>query len=66
MPEQKDYLGDGVYVAIEHGELLLTTEDGIRVTNRIVLEGPVYAALVAYVHRIRVEQEARSQEARDA
>jgi len=38
---RKMYLGDGVYVSegAYHGELVLTTENGIATTNRIVL-GP--------------------------
>lgn len=46
----KVYLGDAVYVARDrHGGLVLTTEDGIRATNTIVLEPEVYAALCEYV-----------------
>jgi hypothetical protein len=32
------YLGDGVYVAIDSGDVVLTTSDGRSVTNLIVLE----------------------------
>lgn len=47
---EKEYLGDGVYVAPDgFGGLLLTTEDGIRATNTIVLEPEVYNALLRYV-----------------
>lgn len=48
---EKEYLGDGVYVAIERGMLKLTTEDGIKVINEIFLEVPVYQALVRYFER---------------
>lgn len=42
----KRYIGDGVYADIDDlGRLVLTTEDGISVTNRIVLEPEVWAAL---------------------
>lgn len=46
----KHYLGDGVYVGVDDqtGDLVLTTEDGIRVTNRVVLEAQVYYALERY------------------
>ena len=48
----KTYLGDAVYAEIDvWGRLVLTTEDGIRATNRIVLEGQVWRALVAYMER---------------
>jgi hypothetical protein len=49
----KVYLGDGVYLALDGPDLVLTTEDGIRVTNRIVLEPEVYQALLYYVDRIQ-------------
>jgi hypothetical protein len=42
----KTYLGDGVYAEIGHGELILTTENGISVTNRIVLEPEVVVNLL--------------------
>jgi hypothetical protein len=45
----KSYLGDGVYAEIERGEIVLTTEDGINTTNRIVLEPEVLAALLRYL-----------------
>lgn len=48
----KAYLGDGVYVGHDGFGLVLTTEDGIRETNRIVLEPEVYSALVAYVEAL--------------
>lgn len=46
----KRYIGDAVYAEIdEHGRLVLTTEDGIRATNTIVLEPEVWSALAVYV-----------------
>jgi hypothetical protein len=40
IPIHKVYLGDGVYVDLDSGtgDIVLTTSDGIRDTNRIVLE----------------------------
>lgn len=53
-----DYLGDGVYADVsEYGELLLTTEDGVHVSNRIVLEVPVVRALLRYIERHDCAQE---------
>lgn len=53
----KDYLGDGVYAEITgYGDLVLTTSDGERNTNRIVLEPEVLAALLRYVERVRAER----------
>jgi len=44
------YLGDGAYVGMSQwGDVDLWTTDGIRVTNRIVLEGPVLHALVDWI-----------------
>jgi hypothetical protein len=40
------YLGDGVFVALEGTDLVLTTSTGAAVTNRIVLEPEVLANLV--------------------
>ena len=46
---EKRYIGDGVYVEFDGYGLVLTTEDGIGVTNRIVLEQEVYQSMVQYV-----------------
>ena len=55
---RKQYIGDGVYVDFDGHALVLTTENGIAVTNRIVLEPEVYELLKRYVSRLRAEQEA--------
>ena len=48
------YLGDGVYADIDpYGSLILTTEDGIEATNRIVLDPSVVGALVTYLERLK-------------
>jgi uncharacterized protein YuzE len=48
--KNKEYLGDGVYVEIdEHGDIVLTTENGIEVTNRIYLSKETYASLAEYL-----------------
>lgn len=53
---QKEYIGDGVYAEVdEFGNVVLTTEDGISIHNRIVLEGPVLAALFAWLKRTAPE-----------
>jgi len=49
----KSYLGDGAYVDFDGWAIVLTTEDGISVTNRVVLEPEVFRALEAYVARMR-------------
>ena len=46
----KCFLGDGVFAAWgDAGNLILTTENGISVQNRIVLEPEVLLALAAYL-----------------
>lgn len=49
----KQYLGDGVYVEYDGYGLVLTTENGIEATNRIVLEPEVCSSLVRYVNLIK-------------
>ncbi len=49
----KTYIGDGCYVDFDGFALVLTTENGISTTNRIILEPEVYAAFVAFVDRLR-------------
>ena len=49
-PQQKVYLGDGVFMAIQPGELVLTTENGLETTNRIVFDGVVFAM---FLERLR-------------
>lgn len=53
-PANKEYLGDGAYVWLDdYGALVLTTEDGLTVTNTIILEPAVYTALLEYIQRPR-------------
>lgn len=71
----KTYLGDGAYAELQPGELILTTEDGITVQNRIVLDSGVLAALLDFLFRdartfmdqqCRMRIESRAQGQRDA
>ena len=48
----KVYLGDGVYVNRDGFGMVLTTENGIRVTNKIVLEPQVFGALMEWVNQL--------------
>ncbi len=51
----KEYIGDAVYACIsEFREIILTTEDGIRATNTIILDPTVRDALSDYLERHRV------------
>lgn len=47
------YLGDSVYVEIEHGRLKLTTDNGVGASNTIYLEPEVFDALALYMQQVR-------------
>ena len=44
----KAYLGDSVYVEFDGYDFVLTTENGLGASNRIVLEPVVYRNLVQF------------------
>lgn len=48
----KEYIGDGVYVTKEYGQIVLTTENGVEIINKIVLESDVFERLVAWTERL--------------
>lgn len=48
---EKQYLGDGVYVREEGGDVVLTTENGISETNTIILEPSVLQSLDEWLRR---------------
>jgi len=45
----KYYLGDAVYAELQNSNLVLTTENGIHVTNIIILEPEIVEALFNYL-----------------
>ncbi len=49
----KRYIGDGVYIYHDGFSVVITTEDGIRATNRIVLEPEGVVALEGYLGDVR-------------
>lgn len=50
----KTYIGDSVYVEIDsYEEVVLTTENGITISNRIVLEKRVWQDLVKFVNSVK-------------
>ena len=52
---RKEYIGDAVYADIDNwNALILTTEDGIRATNTIVLEPDILEQLLSYIKRHNV------------
>lgn len=58
----KTYIGDGVYADVVPHEVVLTTENGVSVTNRIVLGPREIVTLVELLERLvntGAEQEER-------
>lgn len=49
----KEYIGDGIYAEVQDDVLVLTTENGIEVTNTIVVDISNYDALLNYMKRYR-------------
>lgn len=45
----KRYIGDGVYAEFDGYSIVLTTENGVSVSNRIVLEPEVMHAFRAFL-----------------
>lgn len=49
----KAYLGDAVYAEFDGYHVILTTEDGIRSTNTILLEPEVVDGLMRFIKRLQ-------------
>jgi hypothetical protein len=49
----KWYLGDAVYAGFDGEYLILTTEDGIKATNTVMLEPCVLAELQRYIEYLK-------------
>jgi hypothetical protein len=60
MSAYKEYIGDAVYADYDGYSIVLTTEDGISASNRIVLEPQVFRDLVRYAETLseRLKREA--------
>ena len=56
---EKTYLGDAVYAAFDGYHVVLTTENGISISNTIFLEPAVMDALDTYNKRLRDEAESK-------
>lgn len=52
--DRKQYLGDGAYVSFDGYAVVLTTEDGINTTNRVVLEPEILKHFEDWVERLRL------------
>ena len=59
--ERKQYLGDGAYVSFDGYAVVLTTEDGVSVTNRVVLEPQILSHFEEWVERLRLSVETPEQ-----
>ena len=53
MENYRKYLGDGAYVEFDGYHIVLTTNNGIAVTNEICLEPEVFQALIKYEKMLR-------------
>lgn len=53
--ERKQYLGDGAYVSFDGYAVVLTTEDGLNTTNRVVLEPEILKHFEEWVERLRCD-----------
>jgi hypothetical protein len=53
---RKSYLGDGAYVddGSFEGEIVLTTEDGVSVQNRVVLGPRELDALISWLKTLKI------------
>lgn len=65
MMVEKRYLGDGVYVEWNDSFYVLTTENGLYIENRILLEHEVVNALLEYVKHTNETLEAKAREEHD-
>lgn len=53
----KRYLGDAVYAEYVSDRLVLTTENGVSITNTIVLEPEVCQAFSQFINSLRAPSE---------
>jgi hypothetical protein len=55
--QTKAYLGDGVYAQWRGDQIVLTTEDGRSIRDRIVLEPEVFDSLVTFSGSLRSKRD---------
>lgn len=58
---KKEYLGDGAYVSFDGYAIVLTTEDGLNTTNRVVLEPQILEHFEGWLDRLRSDQDTPKQ-----
>jgi len=67
--DNKLYLGDGVYASWDGYYILLTTEDGVEVSNRILMENEVLNNLLRFIKLVDITvkqwNDAKTAEAKD-
>lgn len=51
----KTYLGDGAYAEWDGYSFIITAENGVYATDRVVLEPKVWRALMAFVKKVDEE-----------
>jgi hypothetical protein len=49
----KCYLGDAVYAEYDGARIILTTENGVAITNTIILDPEVCQAFSQFIHSLR-------------
>lgn len=54
MRDTRVYLGDSVYADIGNGMVVLTTENGVEVSNRIYLEPQVVEAFIGWLRESKL------------
>jgi len=60
--QRKEYLGDGAYVSFTGYSVVLTTEDGVSTTNRVVLEPQVLEHFEEWLERLRCDRDTPKQD----
>lgn len=56
MSEDKVYLGDGAFLERTYQGVILTAENGLEVTDRVVLEPEVLRAMLVYLKQWGIDQ----------
>lgn len=49
--KRKEYIGDGLYAELNTGSVVVTSENGVRVLDTVVIEPHTFQALFAFAVR---------------
>jgi len=52
MSSNKTYLGDGLYADFDSWQIVLTAEDGDRVTNKVFMEPEVATSFLRFIEKV--------------